>query len=154
MTLRNLLLFIHLTAAFVWVGGALMLVFLNARANRSGDSTQVIRMAANNEFSGRVVFNTSGVITLLAGVGLVLESDVWGFSMGWIIFAIVVVIASAILGMAFYAPQLRAVMEIVDENGPDDPDLAPRLRRIAVVFNIEVLFLIAVVFAMVFKPGA
>jgi uncharacterized membrane protein len=154
MTTHDLLLFIHLVAAMIWVGGMILLDVLNRRAAGAGDPQRVVGMASASEFVAKAIFNPAGIITLLAGFGLVLESDVWTFTMGWIVFAIAVVVASAILGMAFYGKQLRAVHRIAADRGAEDPEIGRRLARVRTVANTETLFLLAVVWMMVFKPGA
>ncbi len=154
MTLRNVLLFIHLLAAFTWVGGAILLNILSTRALRSGDPGAVIGMANTADFAAKAVFNPAGVTVLLSGIALVLESDVFGFGMAWILFAIAVVVGSAILGMAFYGRRLKELFEVAEERGPADPAIAASLRTILTVSNIEAIFLLAVAWTMVFKPGA
>jgi len=154
MTLHNLLLFVHLLAATAWIGGSILLDILARRTLRMGDREAVLGVARTSDFVSRVILFPGGVITLLAGIGLVLESDAWRFTMGWVIFAIVIVLASAALGMAFYPRQLAALERAASEAGPSDPEIPRRLLRILNVSSIETVALLAVLWAMVFKPGA
>jgi len=150
MTLHNLLLFVHLLAATAWIGGSILLVILGRRTLRMGDRGAILGIAKTSEFASRVILFPGGVITLLAGIGLVLESSVWEFTMGWVIFAIVIVLASAALGMAFYPRQLAALERV----GSPDAEVSRKVLRILNVSSIETVALLAVVWAMVFKPGS
>ena len=110
-------------------------------------------MANTAEFAGRAVFNPAGGIVLLAGLALVLESEVYDFSMVWILFAIVIVIASAILGGAFSSRRLKTLFALAEERGPADPAVSQSFGTVLNVATIETLILLIVAWVMVFKPG-
>lgn len=154
MTLREWLLFLHIAFAVGWVGGEIMLQVLGFRASRADDPQETVGFLRQAEFVARYFFNFTGILTAIFGIWLVIDSDFIGFDEAWISFALTVVIISAVLGMAFYAPQARKALAIADERGPEDPEFGKRLQRIVVVSQIETLLLLAVVWAMVFKPGA
>ncbi len=154
MSLRNLALFVHLLAAFTWVGSTILINVLGARALRSGDPGAIVGMASTADFTAKAVFNPAGATVLLAGIVLVLDSETFDFATAWVIFAIVVVVSSAVLGMAFYGRRLKDLFAVAEQRGPADPAVAAGLRAILRVSNVEALFLVAVAWAMVFKPGA
>ncbi|MFQ5967297.1 MAG: DUF2269 family protein [Acidimicrobiia bacterium] len=154
MTLRNILLFIHLLAAFTWIGGAILLNILGRRALRSGDPEAAMGIVNTSDFAAKAVFNPAGGIVLLAGIALVLESDIFDFGMAWILFAIAVVVGSAILGGVFYGRRIKQLYAVAEERGPSDPAIPKSVRTILNVANVEALFLLAVAWVMVFKPGA
>ena len=154
MTLRNILLFIHLLAAFTWVGGAILLNILARRALKSGDPAAVIGRVNTADFAAKAVFNPAGGIVLLAGIALVLESDVYDFSMAWILFAIAVVVGSAILGGVDYSRRIKELYAAAEERGPAAPEIAKSFNTVLGVANVETIFLLAVAWAMIFKPGA
>lgn len=153
MTLREWLLFLHILFAIAWVGGTIMLQILGARAGRSKDPNQTIEFLRTAEFTGRYVFNAAGVLTAAFGIWLVIESAAWGFDQAWISLALTIVIISALLGMFFFGPQIAKALAIADERGPDDGEFGARVSRIVAVSRLDLLLLLVVVWAMVFKPG-
>ena len=109
----------------------------------------MMHFTENSQVAGRV-FSISGGVVLLAGVWLVARVDFWEFSHAWISIGFLGVAAGFILGIGFYAPQTRALITAIKEN---DPAAAAITKRIALVSNLELLLLVVVVWAMVFKPG-
>jgi uncharacterized membrane protein len=140
---------IHVLAAIVWVGGNVLTVIHGARAGASSDPADRIRFAKDALVSGRV-FAASGILTLIAGVWMVLREEFWGFDQAWISIGFIGILLGAILGPAFYAPQAKA---LIAESEAGDPAAEARGRRIGQVSTLEVLVLLVVVWAMVFKPG-
>ncbi len=65
-----------------------------------------------------------------------------------------VVIASAILGMAFYGPQTGKAFGIAAEKGGNDPAVVGITNRMVQVASIEMVLLLFVLWTMVFKPGS
>jgi uncharacterized membrane protein len=139
---------VHVVAAAVWVGGSVLVQVYGARQRQAGDEDR-IRFANDTLVAGNV-FAAAGIVTLAAGVWLVLRVDGWGFDQAWISIGFVGVLIGAVLGMAFYAPQTRA---LIGELEAGSPAAGPRARRIAIISTIETVILVVVVWAMVFKPG-
>ncbi len=154
MTLREWLLFFHILAAMVWLGGSVLLLLQGYRVRRaSGDDR--IRFLRTVDFAGKFVFNISGIAVFVFGLWMVLDNtDLYGFDAWWIGLAMTVVIASAILGMAFYGPQTGKALGIAAERGGDDAAVVGITNRIALIASIELVFLVFVLWTMVFKPGS
>ena len=154
MTLAEILKLVHVVAVIVWLGGSFMLGILFERAQRSKDEATVLGLANIGEFVGKAVFNPAGIITLAAGIWLVIELDGIGFSEAWISLGFLGVALGAILGMAFYPKTLRRVQAGIETDGLLSNETLGALRTLRLVSSLEWLFLIVVVWAMVFKPGA
>ncbi len=154
MSLREWLLFLHIFFAVVWLGGAMMIQVFGFLTSRSDDPEDRIRFLRNTNFVSRYVFNAAGIATFAFGLWLVIRSDVFGFDDWWVSSAMAVVILSAILGMAFFGPQGRKVLDLAAVNGPADAGVVAGLRRIIVVSQLETLLLVVVLWLMVFKPGS
>lgn len=153
MTLAKFLLLVHVVAVIVWLGGAFMLGLLFERAQRSKDESTVLGLARMGEFLGKAVFNPAGIITLAAGVWLVIEAD-FEFSEAWISIGFLGIATGAILGMAFYPKAFRQVQAGIEADGLLSNDTLAALRRLRLVSTLEWAFLVVVVWAMVFKPGS
>ncbi|MDQ3877922.1 MAG: DUF2269 family protein, partial [Actinomycetota bacterium] len=67
----NILLFIHISCAVIWVGGALTLQVLAFRAERSNDSGRIATFASESEFVGMRIFLPTTLVLLAAGIWMV-----------------------------------------------------------------------------------
>ena len=153
MTLFEVLKLIHVVAVIVWVGGSVMLGILFERAQRSKDEATVLGLAKIGEFIGKAVFNPAGIITLAAGIWLVIEAD-YEFSEAWVSLGFLGIALGAGLGMAFYPKVLRRVQSGIAADGLLSNDTLRALRSLRRVSTLEWLFLMVVVWAMVSRPGA
>lgn len=153
MTLAEILKLAHVIAVIIWLGGSFMLGLMLERAQASEDEATVLGITKLAEFIGKAVFNPAGIITLLAGIWLVIEAD-YEFSEAWISIGFLGVALGAGLGMAFYPKALKAVQAGIEADGLLGNDSLAALRKLRLVSTVEWLLLIVVVWAMVFKPGA
>jgi uncharacterized membrane protein len=153
MSSYELLLFVHVLAAVVWVGGALSLQVLAIRAERSADGGRVANIAREAEWVGSRVFLPSSIVLLLAGIGLTLEGD-WGFTTPWVLLGLIAYGLSALTGSLFLGPESGRIGKMIADVGPQDPDVLARIKRIFLVSRIELVVLLFIVFDMTVKPGA
>ena len=154
MSFNELLTIIHITFAMAWVGGSIGVIIhaMRAMSPKAGDGAQM-QFLRQSAVMGRV-FMVSGIVVALIGTWLVIRIDAWGFDQFWISFAYAVVIASALLGMFFYTPSNRKMIAMA-EGGDTASDAFKKLgRTVGQVAMLEAGFLIAVIWAMVTKPGA
>jgi uncharacterized membrane protein len=153
MSSYELLLFAHVLAAVVWVGGALSLQVLAIRAERSADGGRVANFATEAEWVGSRVFLPSSIVLLLAGIGLTLEGD-WGFTTPWVLLGLIAYGLSALTGSLFLGPESGRIGKMIADVGPQDPDVLARIKRIFLVSRIELVVLLFIVFDMTVKPGS
>jgi uncharacterized membrane protein len=144
---------LHVLAAVIWVGGAFTLQMLATKAVRSNDPARVSALGADAQFVGQRVFFPASVAVLVFGIWLVIDSEAWAFGQAWIIFALIVSAASAVVGMAYFGPESQRISKLTEELGPEHPDVAVRIKRIFLVGRIELILLLLVVADMVVKPG-
>ncbi len=149
--MENTLKLIHILAAIAWFGAGIVRAVLFARARSAGDRQRLITFLEENEFLGKVYFNTFGILTLVAGVWLVLITD-WEFSMTWISIGFIGIIVGIVWGVVFYPRFAREALAGLAEG--EVASINEPLSRFALYANIELLILLVVVWAMVFKPGA
>ena len=155
MTFNELLAFIHIVAAITWVGGSIMLQIFGIKAAISKDAEESKHFVGQAMFLGNRVFMPAALVVLGVGIWMVIRIDRFDFDQFWISFGFTMVIVSALLGMLFYNRQVRKIDALVAEGKtPRDPAYSSVLMRIGQVSMVETLALIAVVWAMVVKPGA
>src|ERR1051326_3587886 len=83
-TLYNWLLLLHIVAAMVWVGGAVMLGATATRVIRAGDEEDVAPFLANLRVLGPLVLAPATVAVLGLGIWMVLNSAAWDFGQEWV----------------------------------------------------------------------
>lgn len=144
--LSEWLLYVHVLSAIVYVGGA---VAVTSQAFGAGQAPGPF--LTFSELAGRAI-GLAAILTLLSGLVLVLESDVWGFSMFFVWFGIAAIVAAGAVEGIYQRKRLREA-EAAAEDG-DGESAAVAIRQMATV-NAAVLAVFAVVvWTMVFKAGA
>ena len=142
---------LHVLAAIVWVGGALMLNILAALAIRSplpGRRAEFAREAAK---VGMRLFAPAGLLLVIMGFVLV-EKGEWGYHL-WVILGLVAYGLSFLTGLLFIGPESGRIGKAIEAEGPDSPAVASRIQRILLISRIELTILFLIVVDMVLKPG-
>lgn len=140
----------HVFFAMIWVGGAVCLQVLSLRALK-GDGKRQVEFAQDAEFVGTRVFIPSTLLLVAFGIAAVINGN-WPWGENWITFGLIVFVASFLVGVGFLGPESGRLAKLIDEKGPDAPEVTARIRRILMVSRVELVFLISVVWAMVVKP--
>jgi hypothetical protein len=146
--LTGVLTLVHILFATLWVGGAVLLVLYGMSVMKADVATR-IGFSKMTLVTGRF-FAVFAVIALIAGTWLVLRVDYFGFDQAWISIGFTAIIIGAVLGPAFFTPQAKA---LIGELESGSANAEARGRRIGMVAMLESLMLIAVIWAMVYKPG-
>lgn len=94
-TLYDWLLFLHIVAAMVWVGGLVAPNVLVLVVLRSGRSDEVARFVSALRVVGPATLAPAMLGVVGFGVWLVLDSDAWSFGQTWVWLALV------LFGVAF-----------------------------------------------------
>jgi uncharacterized membrane protein len=147
-----LLKFLHILGAIAWIGGLLTLVVLNARMGREGDAAVVASLGRQSEDLGRSVLGPAMLVTLLAGLGAAGVAR-FPFSSLWIVWGIVGFISSIIVGVLLVQRAAGELESAAREAGTADPRLAGLRSRLIALNAVNLLLLVSIVAAMVFKPS-
>lgn len=147
----DLLLFVHVLAAAAWAGGAIYAFLLALAVRRTGDPQRAAGVGREfAEFSGKY-FAPIAVVTILAGIGLVMEADI-GFDHFWIASAFAVWIYSVVSNVTWLAKLSDRIGSLVTERGPTDPAVVAARQQMFGWRALEVLLLVYVIYAMTVKP--
>jgi hypothetical protein len=152
MSYFEFLLFGHLLAAMVWVGGGVAVQVFYLRARAAGGE-HLTHFSKTTEWFGSRVSTTSSLLVLIFGILLVIDSDFYDFGMFWIVAALTMFGISFVTGVAFLGPETGRLGKLMDERSADDPEIARRIGRLAFVSRIELTLLVLIVLDMVLKPG-
>jgi uncharacterized membrane protein len=153
MTGYNWLLFFHILAAIIWVGGAIMLNILNTRSIRSGDPARLASTAQETAWVGTRVIAPTTLILLVLGLVMVGVNEAWTIGQLWIILALVLFGITFATGAFFLGPEAGRIGKLVEKRGPADPEVRRRLRRVVLVGRVDLITLIVIVWDMAVKPG-
>jgi uncharacterized membrane protein len=153
MNLYDFLKSVHVLAAVIWVGGAFTMQLLGTRAVSSRDPQKMAAFGQSAEFMGTRVFMPASLVVLVFGVWAVFEGS-WSWGDFWILWGLVGVLFSAIVGASYLGPESARVGALSAQRGADDSEVVRRRDRLVLVSRIELVILLTVVFVMVTKPGA
>jgi uncharacterized membrane protein len=157
VTRYDWLLFLHVTGAFLVIGGAVFAGVFNAAALRRERPSEI---AILFRFARIAVAAIGAGMFLTLGFGLWLVHDAgYGWSETWIILALVLWVASNAMGGAGGRGE-RRVRELAERlaasGDAPSPELTAQLRdptRLALTWGSGVLVVLILVL-MIWKPGA
>lgn len=147
MNTRNVLLWLHITAAAGWLGANFVQLVLARYFDKLGGDARRGWTEAT-EWMGTRYYAPIGALILLTGVGLVMETG-FEFSAGFVGLGIFVVILGGVMGGAVFAPlskQRLAALEAGDESAAK-----AMLARLTVAGVFDTALVMLVVLAMVTK---
>ena len=151
MTRYELLTFLHIGSAIIWLGAGFLLLVLIFGAEREGDHTREAGYHRDVGWLAPRLFIPASMATMIFGILLVIDGP-WTFGMLWVTLGLIGWLASFLTGILYFKPEGEALGAMVAERGPDDPELRRRLHRVNVVDRMQVVVLFFVVFDMVVKP--
>ena len=147
MTWYEFLLFVHIAAAVIWLGGAFTFQMYGAAVRRGGDVDEIARFAGRAGVLGERMFVPASLVVILAGVGLMIEGS-WDWGQLWVVFALVTFGASFVTGLFVISPMAKRLPAV----GPATPQGQDLIRRLFTVLRIDLAYMYAIVFAMTVKP--
>ena len=111
--MRDVLLTIHILAAAGYIGGgAYSLFVLPGSVREMGLKTAM----AKDQSLGNKFFGTTVGVLLLSGIGLILDSDVYGWGDTFVLIGIGVIVVSGIIEGVSLAPATKRLVEAGDES--------------------------------------
>jgi uncharacterized membrane protein len=147
----EILKFLHVAAAVIWLGSGFLVQVLVYRANQLRDRAFMLSLSGSAEWLARRVFIPSSFAVLLLGIVIVLDS-VWEFTDLWILVGLAGSAASILVGFLLIEPEGKRIGSIIEREGPDSPAFEASLRKINTISRVELAILFIVVGDMVVKP--
>jgi uncharacterized membrane protein len=150
-TLYDWLMYLHILAAMIWVGGLLAIGLLAAQVIRSDEREVISRFVRNLGVIGPLVFAPAMIAVVGFGLWMVIDSDAWDFGQTWIWLALTLFGAAFLIGAVF---QSRAAIDARHAAAAGEVREAVRqLRRWSWGMRLILVLLLVVTWDMVFKPG-
>jgi uncharacterized membrane protein len=144
----EILLLLHVLAAIVAVGANLTYAIWFRAAG--SDQDRIVFVVRTVRMIDSRVANPAYIVLLVSGILMVL-GGAFSFTTGWILAALVLYVATAVIGIAFFAPAIRRQLEEAERDVTSAPYRAAAARSTALGIVTTVLVLVIVVL-MVTKP--
>jgi uncharacterized membrane protein len=142
---------VHVGFAVIWVGGGVLLTILGIVAERSNDPLQRAAIARQAATVGEKFFSPTSLITLLAGIGMMLNTN-WGWGHFWITVGLVGFVSTFVVGIGFLGPRSRKLHALMQSVGPNAPETQAAIKQLLLIARFDVAVLLVVVVDMVVKP--
>lgn len=151
MSVYELLLFMHVVSAIIWVGAATTYFALEVRTDLSGDLEREASQNDDADWLAPRLFIPASMATLIFGVLAAIEGD-WDFGSLWIIIGLSGFAVSFATGIGYFAPEIKKLAAAMERNGATDHEVRRRVANLKMVGRIELAVLYVVVVSMVAKP--
>lgn len=148
----QLLLYVHIVSAVIWVGGAFAIQALAVVVSRSDDPTELPRLGRNLEIIGSRVFAPAAIVLFLAGAVMTVQK--FSFGQTWIAVSVGLWILSAAAGAVYLGPRAKRVVALFEAEGPSSVAARQLIGRLFLVTRLELAGFAVVIALMVFKPGS
>jgi uncharacterized membrane protein len=150
---QTVLLTIHILFVVLWVGGASMLILLEARVRAAADATRRAALVQDAAWIGPRLFAPAGVILVATGIGMV-QHDFGGNYDLWVVLALIGWGATFVTGNFVLAPTSKKLVQRIEQTGPADAETVRLIDRFILTARVDVAVLFLVILDMVLKPGS
>jgi uncharacterized membrane protein len=147
----ELLLFIHIACAIIWVGGAVTVQLFALRAERSTDPADLPRIGSTAEFIGMRIFLPASLLLFVAGLIMVIQR--WSFGDLWVSVSMALWLLSVLVGALYLGPRTGKIAALFAAEGPTSVAGRAGLARLFLVSRLELISFAIIVALMTFKPG-
>jgi uncharacterized membrane protein len=147
----ELIKYVHVVCAIIWVGGAFFAQLLALRASRSSDPSDLPRIGESIGYLGGRVFLPASILLFVAGI--ILVSQRWAFSSVWVSVSMALWLVSALVGALYLGPRSAKVGALFAAEGPTSVAGRETLNKLFLVSRLELVSFAIIVFMMVVKPG-
>ena len=153
MSYYEILLFLHIVGATIWLGSAFMLQALLYRARTTDDAVLVERVSSNTQWLAQRIFIPTSLAVLVLGILLTIEGP-WSFGQFWIVIALVAFGATFLFGVGVIEPEGKRLHAATAAHGPEHPETRRHSNRMDAYMKLDLMLLFVVVFDMALKPTA
>jgi uncharacterized membrane protein len=148
----QLVLYLHIISAVIWVGGAFAIQALAIVVSRSDDPMELPRLGRNLEFIGLRLFAPAAALLFATGVVMTIQN--WSFGRTWIAVSVGLWVLSAVIGAAYLGPRAKRVASLFEAEGPSSIAARHLIGQMFVVSRLELVSFALIIGLMVFKPGS
>lgn len=146
MTLREVLLVLHIAGAGIWLGANVIQAIAPAMTARQGPAAAAgwFRVAAK---LGNRLYVPNALLILVTGVFLVLQTEAYGFGSLFVTIGFAMIIVGALFGVFVFEPGSDRAADAIEAG--DQPTIKRAVSRVATFGSIDTLLLLITIAAMV-----
>lgn len=148
MELRDLMLLVHIASAGTWLGANMVQMATPPLALAQGPETAAGWMRISAGLMRRLYMPAS-VLLLASGVGLVVNSPVYGFADLFVTIGFTVIIIGAVLGMVVFGPAAERAARAIESG--DAPTFKAATGRIARFGALDTVLVLVAITAMILR---
>lgn len=152
MSRYEALLFLHVGAAAIWIGGVAMHLALMGLARRFDTQAQALTLLRYDELLATRLYIPASLVVLGAGIGLVLEGG-WEWGQLWIVLGLVIFATAFMFGAAVSVALGKRLHVALAAHGPESRQVESAIRQLRAGARIDLLILLAALLVMTTKPG-
>jgi len=149
MTFYEVILFLHIAAAVMWVGAGMLLFVLGLRADRARDDATIVQVLGYAGSLANIYFIPASLATF--AFGLIMTIDAWAFDQLWIILGLIGYLATFFTGAVLIGPRAEKLGAEMAERGVGPAQIVEG-RKILTIARIDYVVLFLVIFDMAVKP--
>jgi uncharacterized membrane protein len=146
----QVLVFIHIVSAVIWVGGAFFAQLLALRAQGASDPTVLPTISRYFEYLGMRVFMPASIVLFIAGAIMVAQA--YSFGDLWVSVSMGLWLLSVIAGALYIGPRTKKIAELFEAEGPSSTAARALLGKVFLVSRLELVSFAIILVMMVFKP--
>lgn len=150
MSFYEVVLFVHVVAAILWIGGGFAMVLIGARADRTDDAQTLATIFTAVGWLANRLFIPASLVVLAAGI--VMTIDAWAFGDLWIVLALVGYAIAFATGVFVLTPRAERLGAQLERDGGVRPDSLLEMRKVLTLARLDYGVLFAIVALMVLKP--
>jgi hypothetical protein len=147
----EVLLFLHIAAATIWLGSAFLFFVLFQRSKMAEDPMLAERLGAHTAWLAKRLFIPAAFAVLVLGILLTIEGP-WGFGDLWIVLGLAGWALSFLVGVAVIEPTTNKMHAAIAAHGPEHPSVGGFARRLDGLAAFDLTLLFAIVWVMALKP--
>jgi uncharacterized membrane protein len=151
MTWYEFLLFVHISAAVIWIGAGFLLVVLALRAERENDEAQIARILDDNAWLATRLFIPASLTVFAAGVLLTIDGP-WEWDQLWVVLGLLGYLTTFLTGLTILRPRGDRIAEAVERDGRLTAASLADARRLLALARIDYVVLFLVIADMAVKP--
>ncbi len=148
---RHWILFFHIIAVIIWMGGSIYVEALMAAVGRSNDESGLVGVFRKVGATNRRLFNIAGVATIVFGFWLVFIVPGWEFETVWVSVGILVAAAAVVIDLFYATPRIDRVEALIEDPESPNDSIPVLIKQALMAGHIRTGLLFVGVVFMVFK---
>lgn len=145
-------LLIHILAGAVLFGGQFYVEALMAAAARTKDPATIMTVGGKVGPTNGRLFPVAGILVLITGVWIVIESSHWEFEMFFVTVGFALTIIALAIGIFFLKPGLAELGDLASEHGPTSAEAMAKAKSLSTFGHVQTLLVTVIIIVMVLKP--